>query len=353
MRSRELVEFLTAVLPAGENVWIVGPPGIGKTEICEQAVNAAGMRMWRHKPGITMDPVDLNGLPHIDKKNISRWARSQLWPTKEDVAADERRIVIFLDELSQASTPVQCGYMQAVQSKRIGDMELDPSIVFLATGNRIADRAGVSRIVTPLLGRFTKIDMEVNNEDWQSWAIGAGIEPEVRGFINFRPNMLHSFDPAEAHKGSCDPRSWHAVSKLLPHLTKPSQIMAAASGRVGGGPAAEFCGFLQTYRDLPDLDLALKNPDKTAIPTGNPAVMYALSTALAEKSRTLDNIDALATYAMRFQAEFSALCLRETFEINATRNPSGHLTVAPKCFRGMAVKWTAKHNDILNSLRTG
>lgn len=345
MRSREMIEFLCSCLPAGENVWIIGNPGIGKTEGVEQACERADLFLWRQKPAITMDPVDVNGLPNV-KDGVTHWARSLMWPTQEDVQRVGKKICIFLDELSQGTTQMQCAYMQAVQSRRIGDMKIPDDVVFCATGNKVTDRAGVNRIVTPLLGRFTKIELEVNNEDWQAWAAQAGVRPEVRGFLNYRPALLHQFDPETAHRGSCDPRSWVSVSRLVECL--PGHLLlAGAAGRVGEGPAAEFVGFVQTYRDLPDLDAALAKAATAAIPKSNPAVMYALSTALAEKSRTLANLDGLATYAMRFPSEFSALCLRETFETNAPRDRQGKPAAHKKLFQGVMPKWVKQHGDIL------
>jgi hypothetical protein len=35
----------------------------------------------------------------------------------------------------------------------------------------------------------------VNVEDWQNWTLTAGISPDLRRFIRFKPSMLFQFNP--------------------------------------------------------------------------------------------------------------------------------------------------------------
>lgn len=345
MRPMHLIEALKAVLPTGQNVWIHGPPGVGKTDVAVRACEEADLYLWRHPPAITLESVDLRGLPNI-RNDQTVWAKADIWPTDDDAARISKRICIFLDELSQGQNAVQAGYMQAVHSRRIGDMTIPASCVFLACGNRQEDRAGASRVITPLLNRFLHLDFETSLDDWQMWAIGAEISPEVRGFLKYRPNLLHFFDPKLNERAFCTPRSWHFVSNILPN-TPASLMHQIVGGLVGEGPAAEFTAFLQVYRDLPDLDGVLANPLKATIPASNPAVMYALSTALAEKSRSMDKLDDLAAYAGRFPAEFSALCLRDTWTANCVRQPGGGLKGDRKLYQPKSMAWVEKHKDVL------
>ena len=86
---------------------------------------------------------------------------------------------------------------------------------------------------------------------------------------------------------------------------------------MGEGAAAEFIGFLRLYRDLPDLDAVLTQPETTPVPR-EPAVLYALVGALVERCR---NEQAPPTnfvkYALRFPDEFAVLALRDALAINA------------------------------------
>lgn len=348
MRPRDIIESVKSLVPTllecekdRPGIWIHGAPGAGKTDCVVQAFLEMQMTLWRFPPTITLDPVDVRGLPNIGADGRTVWARPDLWPDDEDFVGG-----VFIDELPQGTTAVQSSLMQAVHGGRIGNLILPKKIVFIACGNRQEDRAGANRVITPLLNRFLHLDFEVSNDDWQAWAIAAGVAPEVRGFLNFRSNLLHAFDPSLNERAFPTPRSWNFVSKVL-NSTPGHLLHQVIGGLVGDGPAAEFVAFFRTYRDLPDLDEALKIPQKAAFPKDNPATMYALCTALSEKSRSLKNLDPLAIYGKRFPDEFSALCMREVYAANCPKSAGGKLIPDPKLFKGEMLKWVSLHGDCL------
>ncbi|MBK7652491.1 MAG: hypothetical protein IPJ20_19610 [Flammeovirgaceae bacterium] len=62
MRPTQLIEFLQYALPLKENVLLVGPPGVGKTDIVKQAVAKIGYDLIITHPVIS-EPTDYKGLP--------------------------------------------------------------------------------------------------------------------------------------------------------------------------------------------------------------------------------------------------------------------------------------------------
>ena len=80
------------------------------------------------------------------------------------------------------------------------------------------------------------------------------------------------------------PRSWSFVSDVM-HRTPMELLHRVVAGCVGDGPAAEFVGFLQLYRELPDLDVILTQPETTPVPR-EPAILYALIGALGREVQT-------------------------------------------------------------------
>ncbi len=356
MRPSQCIDLTADALVAGQPVWWHGPPGVGKTE----SADAVAMRIseiygmtlgygegnwecpvWKFPPAVALEAVDVRGLPFNDQGRTG-WLPPKFWPMEPDWKG-----IVFLDELPQGDAAVVNAFSQAVQSYHIGmDVILPRGIMWLAAGNRLEDRAGVKRVGSQMNSRFLHLDFEVSNDDWQAWAQQKRVRPEVRGFLNFRPAFLHQHNPAANERTSCNPRAWFNVHRLLEHL-RPQHVHMGVAGLVGEGPAAEFAAFLEVYRDLPDLDTVLAKPATCTLPESNPMVMYALSTALSEKSKALDNLDNLATLGQRFKQEFSALCLRDTFAANAIRQPGGGLKAPPKLYKGKMQKWVAQHRDVL------
>jgi hypothetical protein len=138
--------------------------------------------------------------------------------------------------------------------------------------------------------------------------------PEVRAFLQYRPALLSQFEPGSNPRAFPTPRSWSFVSDVL-NATSPELVHRVVAGCVGDAAAAEFVGFLQLYRELPDLDVILKQPDTTPVPR-EPAVLYALVGALTEKCKSdAVPVHNLMQYALRFPDEFALLALRDILAV--------------------------------------
>jgi hypothetical protein len=222
---------------------------------------------------------------------------------------------LFLDELAQAAPLVQAACLQLTLDRRIGEYELPEGWTVVAASNRAGDRAGTHRLITPLLNRFVHLDLDVSAEDWQAWAAAAGVSPEVRAFLRYRPALLFRLDPAAQERAFPTPRAWQFVADVLPGT--PAELLhPVVAGCVGDGPAAEFVGFLKLYRELPDLDAVLARPDAAPVPR-EPAVLYALVGALVERCRADQApLPAFVTYALRLPEEFGMLALRDALAVN-------------------------------------
>jgi hypothetical protein len=224
--------------------------------------------------------------------------------------------LLFLDELAQAAPLVQAACLQLTLDRRVGEYILPPGWSVLAASNRVEDRAGTHRLISPLLNRFVHLDLEVSAEDWQAWAAGTNVAPEVRAFLQYRPGLLFQFDPGTNPRAFPTPRSWQFVAEALA-ATPPDLLYPVTAGCVGDGPAAEFLGFLRLYRELPDLDQVLARPDQAPVPR-EPAVLYALVGALVEKCKQSGaGLAGFASYVLRLPDEFALLALRDAMGVNA------------------------------------
>jgi len=172
------------------------------------------------------------------------------------------------------------------------------------------DLRGFPSMPSPLANRFTHIDYEVDLTDWRVQALKDGWMPEVINFINFRPGLLHDFDPDR--RAFPTPRSWEFVSKIIENnTTNGDKIIERGliAGSVGDGAAAEFISFLNIYRNLPDPDGVLAAPTKAPVPD-DLATLYALCGALAARASEA-NFGRLVEYCDRLKPEFQVLTIRD------------------------------------------
>lgn len=312
MKPSELIALLAETIAARLPILITGAPGIGKSDIVTQAAANANADLILSHPAVA-DPTDVKGLPWIIDGHATFLPFGEL---SRALQAD-RPTVWFLDDLGQASPAVQASYMQLLLARRVNGHVLSDHVVFVAATNRRTDRAGVSGILEPVKSRFGAIvELEAHLDEWCSWAIDHDLAPELIAFLRFQPDLLCKFS-ASADLTNCPvPRTWSHVARLLQLRLSPAVQAAAIAGAVGEGAAVEFLAFLRLYRELPNVDQILIDPDSVAVPTA-PATLYALSGALAHRT-TEQNFGRIARYADRMlqagQGEFSVLLVRDAMK---------------------------------------
>lgn len=311
MKPSDMSTFLARAIEKSLPVLITGAPGVGKSDIVAAAAAAAGADLILSHPAVA-DPTDAKGLPWVAPDGVS----ATFLPFGELAQATRatRRTVWFLDDLGQAPASVQASFMQLLLARRVNGHALPDCVTFVAATNRRTDRAGVSGILEPVKSRFAAIvELDVNLDDWCSWAFAHDIPAELIAFLRFRSELLCKFEASADLTNSPVPRTWAHVAKLLA-LDLPSQIShAAIVGAVGAGAATEFAAFRKLYSELPNIDAIIKDPSTGRIPK-EPATLYAVVTALGMRA-TAQTFGSICKYADRLvdaqHGEFAALLLRD------------------------------------------
>lgn len=250
------------------SVMIWGPPGIGKSSIVhdiaeKNKMDTVDLRLCQ------LAPTDLRGLPFVDETGVSRYAQPSFLP----VAG---KGILFLDEINLASQAIQNVAMQLVLDRRVGDYNLPDEWFVIAAGNRIEDRAAVSQMPAPLTNRFLHLTLRPDLNSWKDYAIDSELSEKIISFLNFRPDLLHSFNKNAIAWPS--PRTWDFASRLL----RAGLGIALA---VGEGAAAEFYSFAMLYDTLPDVSRILSGEMNISVPK-EPSLMFAVIGALASRAKT-------------------------------------------------------------------
>lgn len=317
MRPRDVAAVLSRAIQAREPVLLVGPPGVGKSDLVRAAADAAQMDIILSHLSV-WEATDARGLPWPDQTaGVARWLP---YGDLARACRAETPTVWFLDDLGQAAGAVQAATMQLLLARRVGDDHvLSPHVTFVAATNRRQDRAGVTGLLAPVVSRFSLVlDLEPHLDDWCEWAVGASIRPEVIAYLRLRPEVLCQPDPAAAAemRQAPSPRTWAAASRVLGLIEGlPAGVQAdALSGVVGPSAAAEFLGFLRVYAQMAGVvDRVLLDPEQAPIPT-EPSARYAVSSALVARA-TLAVWPRIARYAERLgeagAGEYAVFLLRD------------------------------------------
>ena len=273
-------------------VFLWGPPGIGKSDIVKQIGQDAGREVIDVRLAL-WEPTDIKGIPYYNaEKGTMVWAPPSELPMDPDSTA-----IIFLDELNSAPPAVQAAAYQLILNRRVGTYALPKGVDIVAAGNREGDRGVTYRMPAPLANRFIHLEMKIDFDDFQEWAVMNAVHPEVVGYVGFAKQDLYDFDPKSPSKAFATPRSWVFVSDLLKDDDCDIDTLHnLIAGAVGDGLAVKFMAHRKIAGRLPKAEDILSGKVKD-LSIKEVSAMYSLTVSLCyelkdqadKKSKTFDS----------------------------------------------------------------
>lgn len=324
MKPHAIKSALKTCVSAKRPCFIWGSPGIGKSNVVAQVAQEMNLQLTDIR-AILLDPVDLRGLPTLENGK-AKWAIPDFLPTSG-------KGILFLDELNAAPPLVQAACYQLILDRKLGEYVLPDEWSIVAAGNLESDKAVTHKMSTALKSRFVHLYFEINLDDWVKWAIDNNIYTPIIAFIRFRPNLLHNFNPSSKDNAFPCPRTWEFVSDLLIQGIDNSIEYDLISGTIGEGATVELLSFLRIFRDLPNPDVVLLNPESANIPD-NPATLYAICGALSRKAND-NNIDRVLRYSQRLPREFDVLLVTDVLKRDSSLASTRSI-----------IEWFARNSDI-------
>lgn len=226
---------------------VFGPPGIGKSELGEEASIQMETTFYPTNTGDNGDPTDATGtpvplgviqdrtliVPEISQtESIEAYVRDALG--RREAEEKVERIVWALnkgaymactaptlmlwDDFDKASDVVMKSLIGLFGTRSFRDYQLHPLSLLMCAGNRVGDDILAGEISQSILGRVSIIEMEADIDDFENYAAQSGeIDLDVMGFLKANPDMLYQ-PPQEGAWANPAPRSWWMVSKHFDHL---------------------------------------------------------------------------------------------------------------------------------------
>jgi len=314
MNSKDLLRVVEASIVSKQSLLIIGPPGIGKTDIMSQACHNAGADLIVTHPAIA-DPTDYKGFPA--KVNETEAGFLMYGDLLRLIRAD-KPTVCFIDDLGQALPSVQNALMQLIWGGRLNGYKVSEHVVFMAASNRKGDKSNVMGISEAVKTRFTSIiELHVDTDSWINWALSHGVSAEMIAFIKWAPDMLLKHAPTTDIVNSPNPRTvvnadnhykFGHIDRLAYELIK---------GAVGEEFAVKFTGFIKVFKSLPDIDALINDPLNAMVPGSDKGdIMYAICSALAFKANK-KNFDNIVLYCNRLPDEFAIFCILSATKKNS------------------------------------
>ncbi|UZA19155.1 AAA family ATPase [Moraxella bovis] len=298
----QVTEVLPILLDSKIVPFIHGSPALGKSAIAKQIAGKFQLEVIDLRL-TEMDSSDLNGLPYF-KEGKSTFLPFDTFPIENTpIPKGKKGWLLLLDEFNSALPSVQASAYKLVLDRQVGQHKLHKKCFIIACGNSDSDNAIVNTMSSALISRFAHFYIQVDNTEWQEWAVANGIHPMITAFLNFKPNLLYTFNP-DSDTPYASPRTWQMMSKVLDNDT-PLVVMASL---LGLGVATELKAFMDYHKELPTIEDILKDPENYPIPDMIGIQWATLTMIISHLDRDMDK---LTTYLKRFSPEMHMVALRE------------------------------------------
>ena len=252
-------KFLSEILPMAnatkDPALLVGPPGIGKSALCEIGAKKLGMR---YVPFILTytDPTDIKGVFARLANGNANWVPPEI----AKILRDEPCLV-NLDEISTAPPVVQSMAYQILCEKKFGDVKMHPETVLFACANP-PEEGGQFDIMLPVIGRVKQYNVTADLDgtlEYFTDTYGDNAHSVV-GYLRRNPSDIHVLPKDGRIEPFPSPRSWEKVVRANMAAKKIglseegfAREMIAA---LGEGHGVKFLHYRKTL-NLPSLEEVL------------------------------------------------------------------------------------------------
>lgn len=218
-------EYGTYMIPIVRQrpVLLIGPPGVGKTQIMEQISQECqiGLVSYTITHHTRQSAI---GLPFIEKKMYGGREYSMTeYTMSEIVAAIYNKIeqtgmpegILFIDEINCVSETLAPTMLQFLQGKSFGNHRIPEGWIIVAAGNPPEYNKSVREFDIVTLDRIRSIQVEPDFEAWKEYAVQAGIHPAIRSYLNIRRQHFCRIETTVDGKLFATPRGWEDLSQFV------------------------------------------------------------------------------------------------------------------------------------------
>lgn len=204
-------------------VLLMGPPGIGKTQIMEQIAN-------EEKVGLVAYTITHHtrqsaiGLPYILHKKyngqdvaITEYTMSEILGSVHEVIekTGQKEGILFLDEINCVSETLTPVMLQFLQYKTFGNMSLPEGWLIVAAGNPPEYNKSAREFDVVTLDRIKRIDVEEDFSVWKEYAYKNHLHGGVVSYLDIKRENFYRIENTIDGMQFATARGWEDLSEVI------------------------------------------------------------------------------------------------------------------------------------------
>lgn len=204
-------------------VLLIGPPGIGKTAIMEQAAKECGVGLVAYT--ITHHTrQSAVGLPQLVKKQFRERDYTMTEYTMSEIVGSiyeyeertgYREGILFIDEINCVSETLAPTMLQFLQYKTFGNHRVPEGWVIVAAGNPQEYNKSVRELDMAALDRVRTLHVEAEVSVWKEYAQKKGVHPAILSYLELHPEHFYQVTLTRDRQEFVTARGWEDLSVLL------------------------------------------------------------------------------------------------------------------------------------------
>ena len=204
-------------------VFLMGPPGVGKTAIMEQVAGELGVGMLSYSMTHHTRQSAL-GLPYIQHKTyggkeyaVSEYTMSEIIASIYDLMEETgvKEGILFLDEINCVSETLAPIMLQFLQYKVFGRHRVPDGWVVVTAGNPPEYNNSVREFDVVTWDRLKRIDVEPDFDVWKEYAYKTGVHPSVLTYLEIRKSDFYKIESTIDGKRFVTARGWDDLSQMI------------------------------------------------------------------------------------------------------------------------------------------
>ena len=204
-------------------VLLMGPPGVGKTQIMEQIASECDIGLVAYT--ITHHTrQSAIGLPFIEKKtyggnevSVTQYTMSEIIASVYDrmEVSGKSEGILFIDEINCVSETLAPTMLQFLQCKTFGNQKVPKGWIIVAAGNPPEYNKSVRDFDVVTLDRVKVIDVEADYPVWRKYADHVGIHGAVISYLNIHRDNFYRCETTVDGMRFVTARGWEDLSEIL------------------------------------------------------------------------------------------------------------------------------------------
>ena len=242
-------------------VCLMGPAGIGKTEVVRQVAEEQGLAFLSYSVTHHTRQSAI-GLPRLSECEVDGRTVPITEYTMSEIIAEVYRVmresgkkegILFLDEFNCASETLRPIMLQLLQSKTFGPHAIPDGWMLVLAGNPSEYNVSARALDAVTADRLRMLWLQPDYNAWRAYMVSRGVHPVVLSYLDDHRRQFYVFEKGKDGEALVTARGWEDLSVMLRMMEEfgyPVDLPFVAQYIQSAQVAREFISYYHQYSTI-------------------------------------------------------------------------------------------------------